>query len=98
VVLVGEPIFRLKANVDDLLADEAYSAPPPQVAQHDSINQFIGSDSCVSRKCALGLHLPSDAHDPEKSLGIACRLWVPSPGPGVRGIRIATAMVCLQSA
>lgn len=77
VVLVGKPIFRLKANVEDLIADEAYSAPAPQITQHDSINQFIDSDGCGSHRRALGLYLPSDINEPEKLLGAACRL---SPG------------------
>jgi len=77
VVLVGKPTFRLQANIDNLLADEAYSAPAPQITQHDSMNQFIDVDGCVSHKCALCLYLPSDTDDPEKLLGAACRI---SPG------------------
>ncbi len=77
VVLVGKPIFRLKANLDDIFADGSYSAPAPRIAQYDDINQFSDADGCVSHKCALALYLPSDTNDPEKLLGLACRT---SPG------------------
>jgi len=77
VVLVGKPLFRLKANLDDLLANGSYSASLPQITQYDDINQFTDTDGSVSQKCAMGLYLPSDADTPEKLLGVACRT---SPG------------------
>jgi len=77
VVLVGEPIFRLKATLTDLLADESCSTPAPPITQYDSINQFMDTDGCVSHKCAMGIHVPCDADEPEHLLGMACRT---SPG------------------
>ena len=77
VVFVGKPVFRLKANIDALLADGSYSVPAPQISQYDDINQFTQADGCVSYKRALALHLSSDVDEPEKLLGVACRT---SPG------------------
>lgn len=77
VVLVGEPIFRLKSTLVELLADGSSSAPAPQISQFDDINKVDGADDGISHKCALALHLPSDASSPETLLGIACRT---SPG------------------
>jgi len=77
VVLVGEPVFRLKSTLTNLLADGSYSASAPQVLQYDSIGQFIDTGPGVLPKCALCLHLPSDAEHPERVLGVACRT---SPG------------------
>ncbi len=92
VVLVGKPMFRLKASIAKLLASESYTASAPQITEYDSINQLLAaadgasesgesqsgeSQSGESQKSALGLHLPSDADDPEQVLGVACRA---SPG------------------
>jgi len=74
VVLVGEPVSRLKATLVDLLSDETNSAPPPQVFAFDSIERFIDAAGQVGPDSALCLHLPNDADKPEKVLGAACRL------------------------
>jgi len=77
VALVGKPVFRLNAMLVDRFADGSYSAPTPEVTKYDGIDQFIAAGVGVSQKCALYLHLPSDAENPEKLLGVACRT---SPG------------------
>lgn len=74
VALVGEPVFRLTSILVDLIADGSCSAPAPKITQYDGINKVIDADGGVSHKCALALHLPSDASNPEKLLGIACRI------------------------
>jgi len=77
VALVGKPVFRLNAMLVERLVDGSFPTPAPQVTQYDHIDQFIDTEAGVSPKCALCLHLSSDAENPETVLGVACRA---SPG------------------
>lgn len=79
VVLVGGPVYRLSAGLNQAVKEtkpDGLVAQTSLVEQVERIEQYIESSKALERNiadCVMCLDLPADTNDPQSLLGLACR-------------------------
>lgn len=76
VVLVGEPVFRISDELNQVFNTPDYTASIPMVYKTDSVEGYIEASKAGERNiahCAMCLHLPAESVDPGTLLGLATR-------------------------